>query len=386
MLGAIAFGVAALIITGGFVQDVYTQLAEALIHSQSGHLQIARASFFAEGSRSPEKNLLAKPKDLATVISRAAPGSTTMTRLSFSGLVNNGRTDFPIVGEGVEPGKEAELMSQARIVAGRSLDAKDQTTMVIGQGLANALQLHPGDRANLLASSIDGAINTLDFQIVGVSQSFSKEYDLRAVRVPLTAAQELLGTDGANVIVLMLKDTRDTSKVAAKLKTVLRPIGDLAVMTWKDLNPFYRSTVELYDRLFLVLRLIVVILVMLAVANAINMTVFERASEFGTMRALGDRSLRVVALVLTESLILGVAGSAVGVTLGMLLAWLISLVGLPMPPPPGSDLGYTAHIRIVGQVVLDAFAGGVLGAMLAGILPAMRIARTPIIDALAKAP
>ena len=56
--GAIAFGVAALILSGGFVQDLYTQLGEALIRSQSGHLQIARAELFAAGSRSPEKYLV----------------------------------------------------------------------------------------------------------------------------------------------------------------------------------------------------------------------------------------------------------------------------------------------------------------------------------------
>src|SRR5438045_3193307 len=38
-IAAIAFGVAALILSGGFVRDMFIQLGEALIHSQSGHLQ-----------------------------------------------------------------------------------------------------------------------------------------------------------------------------------------------------------------------------------------------------------------------------------------------------------------------------------------------------------
>ena len=45
-LAAIAFGVVGLVLSGGFVQDVFIQLGEALIHSQSGHLQITRAGFF----------------------------------------------------------------------------------------------------------------------------------------------------------------------------------------------------------------------------------------------------------------------------------------------------------------------------------------------------
>ena len=39
-LAAITLGVAGLILAGGFVQDIFVQLGEALIHSQTGHLQI----------------------------------------------------------------------------------------------------------------------------------------------------------------------------------------------------------------------------------------------------------------------------------------------------------------------------------------------------------
>ena len=384
VLTAIAFGVAALIVTGGFVQDIYTKLAEALIRSQSGHLQIARESYFAEGSRSPEKNLLRDPADVAAAVARAAPGALSMTRLSFSGLLNNGRTDFPIVGEGVEPAKESGGASQVKMVAGRSLTSDDQFGMVVGQGLAEALRLAPGDRANLIVSSVDGAMNTLDFEIVGVSQSFSKDYDARAVRVPLAAAQELLNTAGGNVVVVLLPATPDTERVATALAADLKARG-LAMRTWEELNDFYRGTVELYERQFLVLRLIVLVMVMLAVANAVNMTVFERAGEFGTVRALGRRSRQVFALVMTEALILGALGALVGVVAGLLVAALASAIGIPVPPPPNSELGYTAQIEIVPSSVLGAFSVGVIATALAGILPALRVARMPVVEALRQA-
>jgi putative ABC transport system permease protein len=384
VLTAIAFGVAALIVTGGFVQDIYVKLAEALIRSQSGHLQIARESYFAEGSRSPEKNLLRDPADVAAAVARAAPGALSMTRLSFSGLLNNGRTDFPIVGEGVEPAKESGGASQVKMVAGRSLTSDDQFGMVVGQGLAEALRLAPGDRANLIVSSVDGAMNTLDFEIVGVSQSFSKDYDARAVRVPLAAAQELLNTAGGNVVVVLLPATPDTERVATALAADLKARG-LAMRTWEELNDFYRGTVELYERQFLVLRLIVLVMVMLAVANAVNMTVFERAGEFGTVRALGRRSRQVFALVMTEALILGALGALVGVVAGLLVAALASAIGIPMPPPPNSELGYTAQIEIVPSSVLGAFSVGVIATALAGILPALRVARMPVVEALRQA-
>lgn len=48
----------------------------------------------------------------------------------------------------------------------------------------------------------------MDFDVVGTFQSFSKEFDARAVRVPLAAAQELMGTNGANALVVSLKETQ----------------------------------------------------------------------------------------------------------------------------------------------------------------------------------
>src|SRR6185369_14773607 len=63
-LAAIACGVAALILTGGFVRDIFIQLGEALIHSQSGHLQIAARGYFAGGTRTPERFLIPDPVPL----------------------------------------------------------------------------------------------------------------------------------------------------------------------------------------------------------------------------------------------------------------------------------------------------------------------------------
>ena len=381
VLTAIAFGVAALIVTGGFVQDIYVKLAEALIRSQSGHLQIARESYFAEGSRSPEKNLLRDPADVAAAVARAAPGALSMTRLSFSGLLNNGRTDFPIVGEGVEPAKESGGASQVKMVAGRSLTSDDQFGMVVGQGLAEALRLAPGDRANLIVSSVDGAMNTLDFEIVGVSQSFSKDYDARAVRVPLAAAQELLNTAGGNVVVVLLPATPDTERVATALAADLKARG-LAMRTWEELNDFYRGTVELYERQFLVLRLIVLVMVMLAVANAVNMTVFERVGEFGTLMAMGNRSSHVFGLVALENGLIGLMGASLGIAVGVCAAWAITAAGIAMPPLPNANIGYTMSIRLTPGAAATAFAVGFAATVLASLWPAARVSRKSIVESL----
>jgi len=78
-LGVIVFGVTGLTLSGGFVRDIYAQLAEALIHSQSGHLQVSRTGYFSYGSRSPEKFVIAGPESVRTQLV-AMPESMTCSR------------------------------------------------------------------------------------------------------------------------------------------------------------------------------------------------------------------------------------------------------------------------------------------------------------------
>jgi putative ABC transport system permease protein len=123
-------------------------------------------------------------------------------------------------------------------------------------------------------------------------------------------------------------------------------------------------------------------MVFLGVMNTINMTVMDRVGDFGTMRALGNRSQHILALVVAEGVVLGLVGAVVGSALGIVLALGISAVGIPMPPPPDSALGYTAHIRVVPSVVATAFIVGLLAATLASLLPARRVSRIEISEAL----
>ena len=380
-LAAIVFGVAGLILAGGWVNDIFVQLAEALIHSQSGHAQVYKAGFYDAGSRSPEKYLIADPESIKQRITGVSGVSHAMARLNFSGLLNNGRTDLPIIGEGVEPDKEAKLGTSVSFTAGRQLSDKDTFGMTVGLGVAQRFKLKPGDHVTLLANTLEGALNNLELEVVGVFQSFSNDYDARAVKIPLPAAQELLGTKGANAIVLLLTNTSDTDRVAASLKQQFGPDG-LEVKTWVELNDFYEKTVELYKRQFGFLQLIILVMVLLSVTNSVNMSVFERVGEFGTIMALGNRSGEVFRLIVTESVILGLVGGALGMLVGVGLALVISSIGIPMPPPPHGSLGYTAQIQIIPTSLLTAFAVGFAATVLAVILPAKRVSRTPVVDAL----
>lgn len=381
---AIIVGVMGLILSGGFVQDIFAQLGEVLIRSQSGHMQVAKAGFYEHGAHKPDQYIVEDPEPFKARIRQQPEVQDVMGRLYFSGLLNNGRTDLPVIGEGVEPEREAKLGSSLVIASGRQLRDSDANGMMLGHSLARTLKLKPGDWATVVINTADGAINSLEFEVIGTFQTFSKDYDAHALRIPLAAAQELLATPGVNILVVGLKQTPDTDAVAASLRGAFKNAG-MEVNTWLKLNDFYTQAVQMYDEQFGVLRIIILLMVLLSVANSVNMSVFERVGEFGTMMALGNRGSRVFGLIVAENAILGLAGAVLGTLLGIGAALAISAVGIPMPPPPNSELPYTARIALVPGVILESFMVGLVATVLAAVLPAAKVRKIPVVDALRQA-
>lgn len=380
-LAAIAFGVSGLILSGGFVADILHQLGEATIHSQTGHIQVFRKDFLLRGARQPDKFMIDDPTRLRDEISNMSGVSDIAMRLNFSGLLNNGKRDLPIIGEGVEADKEVGLSSYLEMSAGRQLSGADPFGMIVGEGVAHALSVKPGDTVTLVMNTSEGAVNTLDFEITGVFRSFSKDFDARAVRIPISAAQELLATPGVNLLVVTLDETKQTDNALNSIRSRLDP-STLDALDWKRLSDFYEKTVALYDSQFGVLQLIILVMVLLSVANTVNMSVFERLSEFGTMLAVGNQKRQIFHLIVVENAVLGFFGAILGVGIGLILGMIISAVGISMPPPPNANVGYTALIRIVPSALLYAFVIGIVATTLAALLPARRVSSTPIVDAL----
>ena len=380
-LAAIISGVTAIIVSGGFVEDTFVQLRESTIHSRLGHIQVFRQGYLDYGQRDPSRYLIGQPKQIVDLLKPIPHVKEVMARLNFSGLANNGQADLPIIGEGVEPNKEARLGTATTLVAGRALADTDAFGVVIGEGVATALQLNPGSYITLIINTPEGALNTLEFQVVGIFRTFSKDYDDRAVRIPLAAAQELLYTPSVHSLIVLLDDTAATDRTTQSVKELLEKQG-YSVKPWHELADFYSKTVALYKRQFGALQFIILVMLVLSVASTINMAIFERTGEFGTLLAVGLPRRQIFKLVLLENTLLGCVGGLLGVVVGVMLASIISGIGIPMPPPPGSNIGYVAYIRIVPFALIAAACIGLIAAMVAAIFPGRRASRLVVVEAL----
>jgi putative ABC transport system permease protein len=383
-LAAIVFGVVALVLSGGFVEDTLLQLRETTIRTRLGHVQVFRAGYDQGVNRDSFKFLIDDPQAILDVVSGDRRVVSASTRISFSGLLNNGRSDLPIVAEGVEPDKERVYDTNVELIAGAPLDGRSNYETLIGEGVARSLDIKVGDFCTLVANTPGGALNTVELKVTGIFRTFSADFDNRAVRLSMAAAKDLLRINAVGSVVILLKDTDSTGAMASQLDTALSGKG-YVVKTWLQLDDFYPKTVALYQRQFGILQLIILVIVMLGVSNSVNMTAFERQGEYGTVRALGVTSGSVLRMVLLENLLLGVVGAVAGVILAALAAWTISLFGIPMPPPPNANSGYIARILLVPSVMVTAAAVGVAATVGSSIVGALAVARMPIVDALRRA-
>ncbi len=380
-VGAIAFGITALILASGFIEWIFQDFRESTIKSQLGHLQIVRPGFHDGGKADPYAFLLPD-----VVPELEGPNETPRIkaiapRISFSGLISHGESTLSFVGDGVNPKMEEAFGNSLIISAGQNLAAHDKNAIIVGEGLARNLGVGVGDSVVLLATTASGSTNAVEVTIRGLFSTVTKAYDDSAIRIPLNTAQELLRTKGSHVWVVLLNETSDTDAMLGRLRSKLGS-EKFEVVPWYRLADFYNKTTALFTKQIQGIRIIIAFIILLSISNTMTMNVMERVGEIGTSMALGVKRRHILRLFMSEGALLGCFGAILGLLVGLLLADVLSRIGIPMPPPPGMARGYTGQILVTWNIALESFALAVGTTLIASILPAWHASRMVIVDAL----
>jgi putative ABC transport system permease protein len=378
---AVAFGVAALILAGAFVEWIFWATRQGAIQSGIGHIQVARNGFHEKGNADLDRFLLPADSPVLQALQSTPGVKTVAPRLSFSGLASHGDTTLSFLGEGVDPDREKNFTDVSIIISGQDLASSAPDGVIVGNGLAANLGITTGDRITLLANKPGGGINAVEAIVRGLFATVSKAYDDSAIRVPLPLAHQLLRVRGAHRWIIVLDKTEDTPRLLAQLRTRYAG-GGLEFIPWYDLADFYKKTVRLLSKQMAVIEAIIGLVIVLTIGNSMMMGVMERKSETGTTMALGTRARAILFQFVAEGLLLGVLGGAIGILLGLGIAEVISMIGIPMPPPPGQARGFRAGMIVTTPLVGSAFAIAVGTGLIAALYPAWRASRTNIVDAL----
>ena len=387
-----AWGGAALVLTAGFVRFSFDGLREAIVRGGLGHLEVAPAGDFSGAASSLERSALppalAGWQSLRNEIEARPHVQAVGAAIQFTGMASHADRSAAFLGVAVEPDRERRMGLKVKIRSGEDLpDAapgEDEDLALLGAGLARALGAVPGDRIVLVAPTVEGSLDAMDVTVRGVITSGLLELDARLLKTHVMTAQRLLGTGNVSSLIVGLDDTDRTAAAKAGMLPLLRqsPLP-LDAVEWDTRAPFYGQVRSLYVGIFAFLGGIVFLLVVLSTSNTILMSVMERVREFGTLRAIGTSRLQVASLVVLESLWLGLMGGLGGAALGAGLAVLINHVRIQMPPPPGAVDPMELALRVAPSDLLAALVFIIVVLGVASLMPAVRVARLRVWEALA---
>jgi putative ABC transport system permease protein len=374
----IVFGSVGLILFGGYKARTFFALRESTIRNRLGHLQIFKKGYSTSESQKPLAYALDDVNAVRRSVERDPRVKMTAAQITLMGLVSNGEKSETFLATAIEPEKD-RLMQSQRVTAGASLTNHEPDAALIGAGLAKSMHVKPGDYLTLMTTTVAGSLNAMDVRVAGIFMTGVKEYDDRAVKLPIAGAQQLLQTKKVEKLLVFLNNTDDTAAVHADLARSLRGVE---FKEWSELASYYHQVVALYNGIFGFLGFIVFGIVIFSVANTILMSVFERTREIGTLMAIGTTRARLWRMFLAEGFSIGVIGCVLGLAAGVALAFVINHGNVMLPPPPGYTVGYRLEIMMQPSVLIPAAVIAIVTATLSSIVPAFKASRMKIVDAL----
>jgi putative ABC transport system permease protein len=387
---AITLGGVAVFIFGGFVDYSFWALREQTIRTNIGHIQLYEKGYLDGGANNSLQYTIShydEVKNLLQADRVIAPKIATITgQLAFTGIISQydkGASTF-FTGVGIEPQTSLVLGSLDKIISGSDLSRVEQQDITIGSGIASALSAGYGDWVDMLVVNPEGGQNAMSSQVRGIFQSGIKEYDDTAIKMPLQTAQRLLQTNDVSKIIIMLQDTEQTEAVLVRINQLIAEHNlNLEARSWDELAIFYHQVVNLFEGIFLFIKSIVSVIVVFMIGNTLMMNVIERTREIATLRALGLNQSYIGRLFVLEGIIIGIIGSLLSVSFGILIASLININGIPMPPSPGYTQGYLAFVMWDQDINLFWFSCALplVTALVASIIPARRASKLVIAEA-----
>jgi putative ABC transport system permease protein len=310
------------------------------------------------------------------------PGGTTR---SFGGPASGDFSFNSTTIDGVDTGDlSLGPMSGLSISSGRGLTAADATAYdaVVSSSYANSSSLKLGGTVTFGGKA---------FTIVGIAGGDSSTV---SAYIPLGIAQTLASQSGkVSTIYVSATSATRINTIAA---TIQKDVPAATVTTSADLadsvSGSLASTASLTDNLGKWLSIAVLAAAFLLAALFTMSAVSRRVREFGTLKALGWRTRRIVGQVMGEALVQGIIGGALGIGIGLLGAFIVDKVapGLTAsagtnnagsvfggPGGPGGRAAQAADsvivhltapvtLTAVGLAVLLAVAGGLLAGMVGG--------------------
>lgn len=381
---AIAFATALLVFMLSFQFGAYNDMIDSSVRLSTGHVQIVPPGYH---QRPEMRKVIDNPEELVQAATILNNVDEVSKRSEAFVLASGEKRSRGLMVTGVAPAHEAQISSvPQQIVKGRYLAQGDGAAGVIGALAAQHLQLGIGDECVLLGSGRDGSIAAAVVEIVGIFKSGIDEFDRSIMQLPLTEFDAIFSMEGAvHRLIFTFDHLSDSHHGAAQLRQVDRA-RELQVMTWEELTPGLKQSIELDLISGIIMYFILVVVVAFSILNTFFMAIFERKKEFGVLMSIGMKPRRLVVLMLLESFSMTAVGLVLGILCGIGITLLAARYGISMGDSAEFMAQYGMPERLYPKLTLLSVTVGPLlifvVTLLTALIPVLRIPSLRPVEAL----
>ncbi|MEM1070452.1 MAG: ABC transporter permease [Planctomycetota bacterium] len=269
---------------------------------------------------------------------------------------------YMVVVNGFVP--ESKVFEHFQLRDGRYLREADAKKIMLGQILAENLDKQVGDQVEVYEEEF--------FEVVGIFDSFSV-IESGSLVMSMHELQPLIGREeqvlGISVLTTDSTDSDALNRIRGQIEA-LEP-GIVAREAREHIDSL--TEIQLASAMAWLTSAIALLIGGVGVMNTMIMTVQERTREIGVLRAIGWRRIRVIKMILAESLILGAIGALVGVIGTVIIVKTLT----SLPTVNGLIDGQIQPIVVVYGIVLAMVVG-----LAGGLVPALIASRMTPTDAL----
>ena len=373
---------------GSFKTMMIGQFTDAVL----GHLQVHRKGYVASIDTLP-LNLNMQPamvQRVEQVLGKLDAVEAYSKRLKLGAMFSNFTETSSARVNGIDPEKEA---ATTPLLPGRvSQGSKEGPLLKRGEILiptllARGMKVKVGDTIVLVATNRDGSVNGKTFLVRGVVDNMTGPSG-RDSYIHIDDARDLLRMKEPEVseIAIRLRNPAQLSQVHSELTQAFSGfVGNdgkqpqLEVHTWADLSPF-SSIVRMIDLLSVFIKVMLVSIVLVSVLNVMVMAVYERIREIGTISAIGTQPRKILSLFLTEGLLLGLGGAALGTAISLGVIYALSVWKITYSFGQQQNLVLAPAVSVADVLITAAMV--VVVALLASFQPAWKASRMDPVTAL----
>jgi putative ABC transport system permease protein len=234
------------------LNGLQSAIVSGFTESQSGDVQLHNPEYLEANEALPLDKSFQINDDFRKMMSEVPEIRAYSGRIEFSGMISNGEDTTLFIGFGIDPDNEYKVCPRNKrniFEGGQPIRDDIPRGVVIGKGLAQALNAHVGSELTLLVTTRLGGLNGMDVTVSGIAEFKLPGIGNKIVHIPLPAAQKLLYMqDQVTEVVADVNDMDAVERVDQHLASLLKgPYSSLNLVpnTWMDVGQFYVSANEI---------------------------------------------------------------------------------------------------------------------------------------------